>query len=348
MSDDVRFVTANGLRFGYLESGTGPLVVLVHGFPDTAHSWDATRSALAAAGFRAVAPFTRGYAPTDIPPTEAYDSDTLGRDVIALVQALGGGEPAVVVGHDWGAERRVLGGGARARGRASPGHDRDPASGVDHADTVGALGGPPLLRAQPPERAPLGPGQRLRLRRRAHAALVAALEPGPEEAAPVKAIFRNPKNLEAALGYYRALRPWPPSSHKMKIRVPTVSFAGDTDILPATAYESPLAIHRRLRGGADAGRPLHAPRAPGDLQREAAARARARETVLAIARVISTCWWTRASLLRSRGSKPFEQGHARIAVRGFHADPLLERPHGSSRFVADSAVDAAGVRSRAR
>ena len=61
--------------------------------------------------------------------------------------------------------------------------------------------------------------------------------PGPEEAAPVKAIFRNPKNLEAALGYYRALRPWPPSSHMMKIRVPTVSFAGDTDILPATAYE---------------------------------------------------------------------------------------------------------------
>jgi hypothetical protein len=49
------------------------------------------------------------------------------------------------------------------------------------------------------------------------------------------------------------------------------------------------------------------------------------------------------SLLRSRGSKPSEQGHARIAVRGFHADPLLERPHGSSRFVADSAVDAAGV-----
>ncbi|MCC6764235.1 MAG: alpha/beta fold hydrolase [Deltaproteobacteria bacterium] len=98
MDDDVRFVTANGLRFGYLESGTGPLVLLVHGFPDTAHSWDATRPGLAAAGFRAVAVFTRGYAPTDVPPTEAYDSDTLGRDLLALVDALGG-TPAVIVGH---------------------------------------------------------------------------------------------------------------------------------------------------------------------------------------------------------------------------------------------------------
>ena len=61
--------------------------------------------------------------------------------------------------------------------------------------------------------------------------------PGPRKPRAVKAIFRNPQNLEAALGYYRALRPWPPSSHKMKIRVPTVSFAGDTDIMPPAAYE---------------------------------------------------------------------------------------------------------------
>ncbi len=98
MSDNVRFVEANGLRFGYLESGQGPLVLLVHGFPDTAYAWDATRAALAEAGFRAVAPFTRGDAPTAVPQQEAYDSDTLGRDLIALVRALGR-EPAVIVGH---------------------------------------------------------------------------------------------------------------------------------------------------------------------------------------------------------------------------------------------------------
>src|SRR6185436_17702688 len=102
MSDDVKFVQANGLRFGYLESGQGPLVLLVHGFPDTPYSWDATRATLALAGYRAVAPFTRGYAPTEIPKEEAYDSDTLGRDLIALVRALDP-KPAVVVGHDWGA-----------------------------------------------------------------------------------------------------------------------------------------------------------------------------------------------------------------------------------------------------
>jgi len=107
MGDGVRFVEANGLRFGYLESGQGPLVLLVHGFPDTAYSWDATRPALAAAGFRAVGLFTRGYAPTDVPKEEAYDSDTLGRDLIALIRTLGG-EPAIVVGHDWGAPARSL------------------------------------------------------------------------------------------------------------------------------------------------------------------------------------------------------------------------------------------------
>jgi pimeloyl-ACP methyl ester carboxylesterase len=59
----------------------------------------------------------------------------------------------------------------------------------------------------------------------------------PGETDAVKAIFRNPANLNAALGYYRALRPWPPSSHRLKIRVPTVSFAGDSDLVPATVYE---------------------------------------------------------------------------------------------------------------
>ena len=53
-------VRANGLRFAHLEEGSGPLVVLVHGFPDSAHTWDLVRPALARAGWRAVSPFTRG------------------------------------------------------------------------------------------------------------------------------------------------------------------------------------------------------------------------------------------------------------------------------------------------
>ena len=83
------FVDANGVRFAFFEEGRGPLVLLVHGFPDTAHTWDEVRPAVAAAGYRVVTPFTRGYAPTAIPADGAYDSDTLGRDVLALIGALG-------------------------------------------------------------------------------------------------------------------------------------------------------------------------------------------------------------------------------------------------------------------
>src|SRR5580700_9385009 len=96
------FVVANGVRFAFFEEGSGPLVLLLHGFPDTPHTWDAVRPAVAAAGYRAVSPFLRGYAPTAIPADGAYDGDTLGRDALALIEALGA-ERAIVVGHDWGA-----------------------------------------------------------------------------------------------------------------------------------------------------------------------------------------------------------------------------------------------------
>ena len=72
MSSDVRHIEANGLRFAYLEEGRGPLVLLLHGFPDTPHSWDHVRPRIAARGFRAVSPWLRGYAPTAIP---ARDTD---------------------------------------------------------------------------------------------------------------------------------------------------------------------------------------------------------------------------------------------------------------------------------
>ena len=63
-------VTAHGLRFAYLEWGRGPLVLALHGFPDTPHTWDVIGPALAAKGFRVVAPFTRGYAPTAMPASD--------------------------------------------------------------------------------------------------------------------------------------------------------------------------------------------------------------------------------------------------------------------------------------
>lgn len=92
----------NGVDFTYLEQGQGPLVLCLHGFPDTAWGFAETLGALANAGFRAVAPFMRGYAPTGLAPDGDYSVLALAQDVLGLIEALGE-KDAVVVGHDWGA-----------------------------------------------------------------------------------------------------------------------------------------------------------------------------------------------------------------------------------------------------
>jgi pimeloyl-ACP methyl ester carboxylesterase len=99
---DTRRIEANGVAFTVLEEGSGPLALCLHGFPDTPHSLVPMLRALAAAGYRAVAPFMRGYAPTDIPADARYQTAVLGQDVLALIAALGA-DSAVVIGHDWGA-----------------------------------------------------------------------------------------------------------------------------------------------------------------------------------------------------------------------------------------------------
>ena len=96
-------ITANDVDFGYLETGSGPLALCLHGFPDSAWTWRHLLPALADAGFRAVAPFLRGYAPTAIPADGRFQTAALGLDANALHQELGGDGDAVIVGHDWGA-----------------------------------------------------------------------------------------------------------------------------------------------------------------------------------------------------------------------------------------------------
>lgn len=96
-------VTANGINFSYLECGSGPLALCLHGFPDSAHSWRHLLPALANAGFHAVAPFTRGYAPTSLAPDGMYQTGALSADANALHEALGADSNAVLIGHDWGA-----------------------------------------------------------------------------------------------------------------------------------------------------------------------------------------------------------------------------------------------------
>lgn len=98
-------VRANGIRFAYLEAGPadGPLVLLLHGYPDSARSWEHQLSVLAAAGYRAVAPWLRGYPPTEIPQRGYYDRAMLATDARALIEVLSPGRPALFVGQDWGA-----------------------------------------------------------------------------------------------------------------------------------------------------------------------------------------------------------------------------------------------------
>jgi pimeloyl-ACP methyl ester carboxylesterase len=98
-----RFVETNGIRMHCVEAGAGPLVVLLHGFPESWHAWRHQFSSLAGAGYRVVAPDLRGYGQTDRPePLEAYDIFQLTGDIVGLVTALREAS-AVIVGHDWGA-----------------------------------------------------------------------------------------------------------------------------------------------------------------------------------------------------------------------------------------------------
>jgi len=95
-----RDITANGARFHAAELGEGPLVLLLHGFPEFWWCWRHALVALADAGFRAVAPDLRGYGSSDKPP-RGYDAFTLAADCAGMVRALGERD-AVVVGTGWG------------------------------------------------------------------------------------------------------------------------------------------------------------------------------------------------------------------------------------------------------
>jgi pimeloyl-ACP methyl ester carboxylesterase len=223
----IKFISANGIRFAYLEEGTGPLVLLFHGFPDTPYSWDHVRPLIAQKGYRVVAPFLRGYSPTEIPRRDT-DQETLGRDVLALITALGEAK-AIIVGHDWGAAA-VFNAAALAPARITklfvlaiphPARLKLTAAklwGVRHfaayklpgaagrfaADDFAAL--PKIYRRWSP-----------------------AWSPAPEEFAPIRACFADRASLDAAMGYYRKLTPFAPPWLRRPITVPTVAFVGTDD-----------------------------------------------------------------------------------------------------------------------
>ena len=92
------------MKLHYDSEGDGPLVVLLHGFPEFRVSWKRQLPALAAAGFRAVAPDLRGYGDSPKPrDVDSYRMSLIVGDVVELIESLNGGKPCVLVGHDWGA-----------------------------------------------------------------------------------------------------------------------------------------------------------------------------------------------------------------------------------------------------
>lgn len=207
----MRSVVANRIDFTMLEAGSGPLALCLHGFPDSPHSFRPLLSDLAAAGFHAVAPFMRGYAPTSVAPGGEYGLGALAGDANALHEALGGDERAVLIGSDWGAEATYVAGlTAPARWRR-----------------LVTLAIPPLALD---ERLLADPGQRERfayislLTSPDAPRLVAADDfafvdrlwrewsPGLDgrwEAGAVKRCLREPEHLAAALAPYRAPDPGP-------------------------------------------------------------------------------------------------------------------------------------------
>lgn len=201
-------VTANGVDFAYLEAGPpdGPLALCLHGFPDAAPTWRHLLPALADAGFHAVAPWLRGYAPTAVPADGHYQVGALVRDATALHETLGGDERAVIVGHDWGASATY--------GAAVFAPDRWKRVVTIAVPPSGALGGgfltyPQLRRSwymfffQHPLSDVAVAMNDLEFIER----LWADWSPAYDAAGDVPAVkdaLRDPANLSAALGYYRA------------------------------------------------------------------------------------------------------------------------------------------------
>lgn len=227
-------VAVGDLEVAYFARGEGPLVLCLHGFPDTAHTFVDTLDVLAARGFRAVAPFMRGYPPTSLAPDGDYSIARLGEDALALAGALGA-QRFAIVGHDWGATA------AYAAAALAP-------ERVVKLATAAV----PHLRVQ---RATLAQARRSwyigffqlplvpeRVVRRDGFAFLDKLwrdwSPGwrytPADIAPVKEALSSEPALKAALGYYRALpRSLADAQNRRvafsRLAVPSIAFAGVDD-----------------------------------------------------------------------------------------------------------------------
>jgi pimeloyl-ACP methyl ester carboxylesterase len=242
-------VTASGLKFGVLTCGeAGPLALCLHGFPDCAQTFRHLLPSLADAGFRAVAPWLRGYEPTGIPATGDYSLNALAADANALHEVLGGDGEAVLIGHDWGAMTSYV-------------------AGTEAPDRWRRM----VTMAVPPPKTASAAFMNYRQLKRSFyiflfqtglapivgmndLAFIDGLwsdwSPGYDGSADlegVKQSLRNPDNLMAAIGYYRAMfdpHGTPSSSGHQQ---PTLYLHGDQD--GAFGVEGVAGAHDELPAG---------------------------------------------------------------------------------------------------
>lgn len=229
---DFTTITVGPQTWRYHDAGSGPVVVLLHGFPDTPQSWAATVELLTAAGHRVVVPYLRGYHPDTIVADRPYDGAAVGEDVIGLLDALDI-QRAVVGGHDWGASAVYR-------------------LAADHPDRL--RGVVPIAVPHPASSKPsLGFLWEVRhfigfktpwadvMTRRSDFAYIETLYrrwapswTGPDRDATVERVkehFRLPGVLHAAIDYYRDLSFSNPSGN-FRVPVPGLLVAGSADFLP--------------------------------------------------------------------------------------------------------------------
>jgi pimeloyl-ACP methyl ester carboxylesterase len=184
----------------------GRLVVALHGFPDTAWTWRHLGPDLAADGYRVVAPFLRGYAPSQVPADRCFHPAAMMADAVALHEALGGDGRSVLIGHDWGA---IAANGLGAH-PDSP-FERIVSMAVPPFPALGPTG-PRVLARQARLSWYIGFNQLPVVPERALPRMVAKLwrdwspsYDGNEDVALTIEALAGPENRSAALGYYRSM-----------------------------------------------------------------------------------------------------------------------------------------------
>ena len=238
MTIEWREASAGGQTFRYVDSGEGPLVLLLHGFPDLPTGWDSIRARLNEAGFRTVAPYLRGYHPATL-SGRAFGTSDQADDVALLLDALGEAT-AVVVGHDWGAEATY--------GSATKYPDRVikmVALGIPHPMTLkpslgAAWAGRHFVYFKLPWAQATARLFGLRMVGRLYRRWAPSWR-GPDRDGSVTAAvaaFRDERVLRGALSYYKALRPGHPL-YRTKISVPALVVGGaDEPSVLQRAYEA--------------------------------------------------------------------------------------------------------------